>query len=369
MSLIIRCPACATQFKVVSDQLKLSDGWVRCGHCSDVFDATRYLEAWVPGATEIRLSDADPAMPNSSRELPATPSLSAIQASATEQGGSGSQAAEDITASSGCEAAHTTLHADALDRELTPDGPGVPPGTDQTGSIEAGVSSTIFLVDQEAIQQGDREPVDALQQLAGDVAQLPGHARAGAGAGVWAQATATATATAQEPDFVRQARRRAFWRSPKVRLLLTVVALLLSVLLATQWAVQERDRLAARYSDFQPLLARLCEPLGCTIGAVRDLQAVVIDSSTLTRRLGDFYSFDLVLKNTSAMALAIPALELSLTDTADTVISRRVYLLEELPDVPALLPPQSTVSVSLRLSLAVGNELPMAGYRALVFYP
>jgi hypothetical protein len=102
---------------------------------------------------------------------------------------------------------------------------------------------------------------------------------------------------------------------------------------------------------------------------VRDIDAIVIDSSTLVRRLGNFYSFDLVLKNTSSFALAVPALELSLTDTGDAVISRRVFLPEELPGVPALLPPQGSVPVSLRLSLAVGEQLPMSGYRALVFYP
>jgi len=31
-------------FKVVPDQLKISDGWVRCGHCSDVFDAMLNLQ-------------------------------------------------------------------------------------------------------------------------------------------------------------------------------------------------------------------------------------------------------------------------------------------------------------------------------------
>lgn len=40
MSLVTRCPACATTFKVVKDQLRISDGWVRCGRCSEVFDAT-----------------------------------------------------------------------------------------------------------------------------------------------------------------------------------------------------------------------------------------------------------------------------------------------------------------------------------------
>ena len=44
MSLITRCPACGTMFKVVPDQLRISEGWVRCGHCADVFDATAHLQ-------------------------------------------------------------------------------------------------------------------------------------------------------------------------------------------------------------------------------------------------------------------------------------------------------------------------------------
>lgn len=43
MSLITRCPACATMFKVVPDQLRVSDGWVRCGQCAEVFDANANL--------------------------------------------------------------------------------------------------------------------------------------------------------------------------------------------------------------------------------------------------------------------------------------------------------------------------------------
>jgi predicted Zn finger-like uncharacterized protein len=43
-ALITRCPACATMFKVVPDQLRVSEGWVRCGHCSEVFDASAHLQ-------------------------------------------------------------------------------------------------------------------------------------------------------------------------------------------------------------------------------------------------------------------------------------------------------------------------------------
>jgi predicted Zn finger-like uncharacterized protein len=44
MSLITRCPACGTMFKVVPDQLRISEGWVRCGHCAEVFDASAHMQ-------------------------------------------------------------------------------------------------------------------------------------------------------------------------------------------------------------------------------------------------------------------------------------------------------------------------------------
>ncbi|WP_395025945.1 DUF3426 domain-containing protein [Comamonas odontotermitis] len=43
MSQITRCPQCQTRFKVVDDQLRISDGWVRCGKCKSVFDALTHL--------------------------------------------------------------------------------------------------------------------------------------------------------------------------------------------------------------------------------------------------------------------------------------------------------------------------------------
>ena len=48
MSLITRCPACGTMFKVVTDQLKVSQGWVRCGQCAEVFDASLHLQTERP---------------------------------------------------------------------------------------------------------------------------------------------------------------------------------------------------------------------------------------------------------------------------------------------------------------------------------
>ncbi|MGL6108602.1 MAG: DUF3426 domain-containing protein [Rubrivivax sp.] len=62
MSLATRCPACATVFRVVSDQLKVSEGWVRCGRCSEVFDAgQRLFELEPEGATPALEPAATPA--------------------------------------------------------------------------------------------------------------------------------------------------------------------------------------------------------------------------------------------------------------------------------------------------------------------
>ncbi|MFD2452858.1 zinc-ribbon domain-containing protein [Ideonella paludis] len=55
MSLATRCPACSTTFKVVQDQLKISEGWVRCGHCQEVFNALHSLFDLHPRCLSSRL--------------------------------------------------------------------------------------------------------------------------------------------------------------------------------------------------------------------------------------------------------------------------------------------------------------------------
>lgn len=43
MNLATRCTTCGTIFRVVQDQLRVSEGWVRCGRCAEVFDARAQL--------------------------------------------------------------------------------------------------------------------------------------------------------------------------------------------------------------------------------------------------------------------------------------------------------------------------------------
>jgi len=427
-------------FKVVPDQLKISDGWVRCGHCADVFDARLYLETWVPPVpppapipapqavavqspepkpvAEPLVTDAVPdaavflaktGLPpdepsfepmmaeDQATEAPAPwstepiASVPDVEYEAAEPDGVLPTAVEDgwlvspesVSDSREQEmAAQTVWHAPVSTPEpVTASSPLIE-------SVEAAVATGMAV----PASLASDPPVSALVVSTHGASQEPepdfqaelqrfAAASSGAEQAVRAdppleQLTPEAAEVddgsafpADEPGFVRQARRRAFWRSPSVRAALAVLTVLLTALLAAQWALHDRDRLAASHPDLAPLLARLCEPLGCEIGPVRRIDAVVIDSSTLVRRLGNFYSFDLVLKNAAATPVAVPALELSLTDTRDSVIARRVFLPQELPGAPRLVPARGSLSLSLRLSITEAGAVPMAGYRALVFYP
>ncbi|HKB53109.1 MAG TPA: zinc-ribbon domain-containing protein, partial [Ramlibacter sp.] len=46
-------------FKVVPDQLRVSEGWVRCGHCGEVFDAAAHMQQ--PSAVAQAQAAGEPA--------------------------------------------------------------------------------------------------------------------------------------------------------------------------------------------------------------------------------------------------------------------------------------------------------------------
>jgi predicted Zn finger-like uncharacterized protein len=62
MSMVTSCPACATTFRVVQEQLKARQGKVRCGKCTEVFDAFKTLASYpdeaLPEPTAPRASES-----------------------------------------------------------------------------------------------------------------------------------------------------------------------------------------------------------------------------------------------------------------------------------------------------------------------
>jgi predicted Zn finger-like uncharacterized protein len=58
MSSITRCPACGTTYKVVPDQLKIAEGWLRCGQCQQAFDSSGLVLDWPDASPDASLDQA-----------------------------------------------------------------------------------------------------------------------------------------------------------------------------------------------------------------------------------------------------------------------------------------------------------------------
>ena len=174
---------------------------------------------------------------------------------------------------------------------------------------------------------------------------------------------------AADPSFVRQARRKAFWRSGPMRGAVWLLLLALATALAGQMIYTHRDWVAAREPRLAPLLKAACVRLGCTIEPYRNLDAITIESSNFNRVNPGTFQLSLTLRNSSDLAVATPALELTLTNAQDQAIMRRVLRPADFAAVPAL-PARGDWSGGSALSVtSVPDQASIVGYRLLAFYP
>lgn len=339
MSQITCCPACGTKFKVVADQLRISEGWVRCGQCKEIFDATQHLELAAqalalppepaspppqPATFGIvfrrRDGEAQPVPPAPAPPLPAPAPL------AEEQPLEQASAADPVDAP-----------------ESAPDAPLLDAAAAEDNAV-AGYDEPDLPLESSL---GVPPPVSSAAQLTeAQKAALP--------------------ELQPEPGFVRAARRAAFWQRKGVRTGLAALGGLLAFTLLVQIALHGHDRLAA--SPLRPLVSATCAVFGCAAGPRQDIAAVAIDASAFNKAArSDAYQLSLTLKNHASTAVAMPAVELTLTDAQEQPVLRRVLTPAEL-FAPAELPPQGEWSGSVAVALT-GPALRLAGYRVLAFYP
>ncbi len=187
-----------------------------------------------------------------------------------------------------------------------------------------------------------------------------------------AESSSLTESTLESVSFVREARRKAFWRRPAVRVMMSLVVLLLLAVLGLQVAVHERDRIAAIEPRARPWLEQLCLHLQCAIEPLREIESIVIDSSSFTKLRADTYRLSLTLRNNASVPLAMPAIELVLTDAADQPVVRRVLTPADLgagaPGRTPVIGPGAEWSGNYPLGVN-GNSSRIVGYRLLAFYP
>ncbi len=426
MSQVTRCPSCGTRFKVVADQLRISQGWVRCGMCQSVFDASQDLQSVPDELLQPEAADAPqkPAVqevqPTKADEQPAptwpqqdvadsalvAPASEAPQDSASDSVDAGATAAQTAEAAPAAEPADvvsepepsgsmsgmtdgqssfvdqarplTEEDAEAARHEPHPE-VREPEGRLETRDISAPAEPALesepeLLVSpppSEALmpeaEQGLEDKARSETPLHADIGDIqPARDRAQAVTDV-DQDEAVAIA-GNEPGFVRQARRKAFWHSAGMRVALVLGSMLAVAGVVGQHAWLQRDVLAAQYPALAPVLAKACSLAGCELQARRAIADVVISGSGF-KQLADArqYQWSLTLENRSDVPVAMPMAELTLTDAQDRPLLRRVIDLKPL-GAPEQLQARQEWSVNVPVQVQdLGAAV--AGYRALVFYP
>ncbi len=426
MSLATRCPACGTTFKVVRDQLRISDGWVRCGRCSHVFDGTEHLhdtEAATPDVAAPGPAPADQAPPAQSAppsDSP-TPEVSPLadidffgEALMRLQGGS-----SDDGAPARAPTAAITDHIPQPPRtqpvaletptlgwpafgghaststvpviEFPVDEPPVP-GPVAAQAVDAWSRlPSLHLGDvpqraEASVPAAVSDADDAQFQKALRRARIKSAKIAKARAKAKDSEPAAVVMTASEPvepsptpeispaparrrsARVHEERRRGFrlrwpWRT------LSAAALLL---LVAQMAYQERSAIVARQPSWRPAFANACEVLGCQLSALQRIADITIDGASFAREKGgEGYQLSFTLRNRSDLPLAMPAVELSLIDLQERTVVRRVLRPADY-GAPAVIAAHGERTALLPMTLAGGDAaaLPrVAGFHLDAFYP
>ncbi|MGM9488904.1 zinc-ribbon and DUF3426 domain-containing protein [Ideonella sp. YS5] len=405
MSLATRCPACHTVFRVVQDQLRVSEGWVRCGQCQEVFNALETLfdlgEATVEEATagpadepvavvdDETLNAAeviaegplpedhwDPTPPPPPSPRPPPADAPAIHLRPWEE------TPPPATA--------PPPDAQPMQGDAVPAEPGhplpvneprltapLPPPSTKPSPVAEATKAAAAVADDET----DSEPTPS--RFIGPVpdwARQPARGRRGKNSQkakarpaadeaphVQARSSARAHRRRRKPEFVRQAERAAMWRRPAVRAVLVSTAGVLGLLLVLQVAYEYRDPLSAHVPALAPALHAGCAQLGCRITAPRAIERLRLDASDLTRtEMDQVLRFTADLHNSADFAVRAPALEVSFTDAVGRVVSRKVFQPSDLGLRGDAIEADAQWRIDARL--AVG-ELQVAGYTVEVFYP
>lgn len=324
MSLATRCNACGTVFRVVQDQLKVSEGWVRCGRCGEVFNALEGLFD-LEGSSGPMGLPREPLAPAAGMPGAQDQPLAEVSAAMAEPAAGAAAVADENEDDSGATTAIDTQVDSRTDSAFT--------------ATQASRPYNLDLVDSQVSEQA-LSTFDADEGIRSEPA----------------------------PSFLRDEMQAAQWQRPRVRRALVVLSALLALILGLQIAVQRRDELAARWPGTTPALETLCGLLGCQVEAPRTLDALAVDSSGLTRVDGaPLYRLQVTLRNRATTRVLTPALDLTLTDLRGEVVARRVLLGSDFGSAaPVHMAGGAEWPINALLDL---GDVRVAGYTVELFYP
>ena len=328
------CPNCQTIFRITPEQLKARAGRVRCGQCRTVFNA---LDALLEDAKDTHAAESHTAH---RRVSPAQ------YGSAALSGQMGGQKAVPHPLSTSASRTPSPVNDPSVRILLEP--------TQVSSGLRA-EPSLPTAEDAPPPPMSDAE-TQAFGKAAGlimprDITEAPGYDKWSSG--VMAESPTT---SAEKP--------------PRWPYALAAVVLLLALL--GQLAFHFRGELTIRAPAMRPALTAFSRLFGADIPLPRHSELISIEASDLQTdpAHANLLTLNATLRNRAAYAQAFPSLELTLTNTDDNAIARRIlspadYLPARLKNAPAFT---ANTDIAVHLWVETTN-LSAAGYRLYVFYP
>ena len=308
------CPNCQTIFRVTPEQLRARAGKVRCGNCRAVFNAID------------RLLDDD-----AIRGVAAAPlvALTVPQETAAEA----AAAREVLTEHSVANVERAMVEVEALPER----------GADESATVSAEVQQL---------------PGDVGDGAAGDDGGVPDADEDATDRGDWLKESGDAPAVHADRSVTRP---------------FAIIATLLALTLLGQIVFHFRGAIRIALPAFEPALAAMSAALGSDMPLPRRADLLSIEASDLQTdpAANKLLVLQVTLRNRAPFAQAYPALELTLTDTNDRPVVRRVIQPAQYLPPTAALDDESIAAgaeVEIRLWLEA-KGIAAAGYRLYVFHP
>lgn len=364
--MLTRCPACQTLFRVTPEQLRAQSGRVRCGQCQHAFNALDTLLE-EPATRILRPPPVERLAPAQTLEHIPEPARSGTVAEITD-----APDTPDTITTPPIETPRKSfwrpLWNTSAEPAPTPEPeiePEIATAPNPAPPQEPRVTETAVLPaptfgpapEPESGTPAAATPVTEILEPAAEPETEPAP-----------EPPPEPAPEHPEPFFILAppAPRRWPWLVGSLLALLT---------LAVQMTLAFRVELATWMPDTRPALIALCDLAGCEMGLPAKAELIGIEASDLhpDPQHAERLDVSVTLKNRAPFAQTWPHLELTLTDTADKAIARKVLAPAEYLPAPgsktalaAGMPPNGEAAVNF--SVATDN-LAASGYRLYLFYP
>lgn len=368
MDLTTQCPQCATIFKASLAQLQLRKGYIRCVHCSHIFDG---YEAVVPATaidaeTPVTPVDTAPYQPlpaGHAAQQPAAPKAPPPQVLRQRAARKPAHVISDLSDDPPPSVVRARPDFSISGRNVT--APAPEPTLSLRTAEQLPEPAPHFVVHastprdhrraEPVLGRSDQPTVSSDTAYDGPVVQRSE-----------ASGAAHPHVAPASPYVDRLAPiRRAAWM---VLIAVGVLVLLFQLVLVS------RLQIAEALPSLRPTLERLCETVGCSVPYSRRADHILVTHAALQQDSSSTdddaqYVLQVTLRNTYDKPQEWPTLVLELTDAAGARIARRnlaaaTYLPADVAEKP--FPAAAEQAIELPLTL---QGLKVNGYQLTTFFP